>query len=342
MSAAVVVKQMIMIALLISLGFYSYKRKMINDDATRGMSALIVNFTNPCLMIYSMLSSETRVSGRLLLAGLLSAVVTYMLLIVLAELVPRLLGVKLSQRYCYWMLCVFGNIGFIGIPLTEAVLGADALVYVCFHNLIFCLLIYTVGMAKIRREVDKGRTGDEINGEDVKKDPVKKYAVKGNVIKEAEGKRKNGVLYTVRRIINAGTVSAVAALIFYVAGWELPEVLMATCDYAGRATTFLSMMILGAAVARMNVRKALSDVRLIVFSAIRLIAIPVLILMVLKLFLNDSMIVNTSALMLAVPAGNMPLIMATQHRLEARELANGIVLTTVLSLITIPIVTLFC
>ena len=313
MSAAVVVKQMVMIALLIALGFYSYKRKMINDDATRGISALIVNFTNPCLMIYSMLSSETRVSGRLLLIGLLPAVVTYVLLIVLAETVPRLLGVKLSQRYCYWMLCVFGNIGFIGIPLTEAVLGADALVYVCFHNLIFCLLIYTVGISKIKKAADKGTAGDG-----------------------------NRILFTIRRIINAGTVSAIGALIFYVAGWELPEVLMSTCDYAGRATTFLSMMILGAAVARMNVKKALSDVSLIAFSAIRLVAIPVLILLILKLFIKDPMIVNTSALMLAVPAGNMPLIMATQHRLEARELANGIVLTTVLSLITIPIVTLFC
>ena len=336
MSAAVVVKQMIMIALLIMLGFYSFKRRMINDDVTRGISALIVNFTNPCLMVYSMLNSEERVSGWLLLIGLLSAVVTYVILIILAELVPRLLGVEVSRRYCYWLLCVFGNIGFIGIPLTEAVLGADALVYVCFHNLIFSFLIYTVGISKVKREAERlSVTADTPDNTDYNKNTAEKK-------KAAAGKNRSSILYTVRRMINAGTVSAVAALVFYVAGWELPEVLMSTCDYAGRATTFLSMVILGAAVARMDVKKAISDIRLIVFSLIRLVAIPLLILMVLKLFISDPLIVNTSALMLAVPAGNMPLIIATQHRLKAPELANGIVLTTVMSLVTIPIVTLFC
>ena len=42
MSAIIVVKQMIMIALLIMLGFYSYKRELLNDEVTRGISALIV------------------------------------------------------------------------------------------------------------------------------------------------------------------------------------------------------------------------------------------------------------------------------------------------------------
>ena len=275
MSASVVVKQMIMIALLIVLGFYSYRKRMINDDATRGISALIVNFTNPCLMIYSMLSSEKRVSGELLLIGLLSAVATYILLIILAGLIPRLLGVEISRRFCYWMLCVFGNIGFIGIPLTEAVLGSDALVYVCFHNLIFCLLIYTVGISRFKKEAEKLRADEP------------------SVDEKDKG---NSILYMIRRMVNAGTVSAVVALIFYVEGWELPGVLLSTCDYAGRATTFLSMVILGAAVARMNVKEAVSDVRLIVFSIIRLVAIPVFILLLLKLFIHDTLIVNTSAL----------------------------------------------
>lgn len=327
MSAIIVVKQMIMIALLIMLGFYSYKRKLMNDEVTRGISTLIVTFTNPCLMVYSMLSSETRVGGSLLLAGLLSVIVSFAFLIIAAELVPRLIRVRTGQRYSYWMLCVFGNVGFIGIPLTEAVLGADALIYVCFHNLIFSLIIYTVGMAKVNSEVERIRAEKADHSEGTGR---------------PERKTHESILYTVRRIINVGTVSAIGALIFYVAGWELPEILMTTCDYAGRATTFLSMMILGAAVARMNVKKAVSDVKLIVFSVIRLVALPVLILLVLKLIIKDQLIVNTAALMLAVPAGNMPLIISTQHRLDAPELANGIVITTVMSLITIPIVTLFC
>ena len=315
MSAEVVIEQMIMITLLIALGYYAYKKRILTDEGTRGISALIVTITNPCLMVYSMLSSEERISGRGLLIGLLSAVVVYVLLLVMAVFLPILFRIKKDERYCYFMLCVFGNIGFIGIPLTNAVLGPDALVYVCFHNLIFSLLIYTLGVRII----------SDAAGE-----------------KDREGDVSMSFRRTVLNMINTGTVSAVAALIIYVAGWELPKVIMTTCDYAGRATTFLSMMVLGAAVARMSVKEAVSNVKLLVFSLIRLLAVPVVIVFILRLFISDPLTVNTAALMLAVPAGNMPLIMATQHRLNARTLSDGIILTTVMSVLTIPVVTLFC
>ncbi len=149
MSISVVLEQMIMIALLIALGFASYKKGILNDKAGVAISAIIVNITNPCLMLSSMLGSEERVSGRLLLLGLLGAVVTYALLLVIAELIPIIFKVEKSERYCYYLLTLFGNIGFIGIPLTGAVLGNEALVYVCFHNLVFCFIVYTVGVSKI-------------------------------------------------------------------------------------------------------------------------------------------------------------------------------------------------
>ena len=311
MSITVVVEQMIMIVLLISLGFYAYRRSLINDATAKGIAALIVNFTNPCLMVHSMLGSGERVSGHLLLIGMLSAVVTDLFLIIMAELLTRILRVEASERYCYWMLCVFGNIGFIGIPLTSAVLGSDALVYVCFHNLVFSLLIYTVGTRKI--------------------------------CTAAGSEESHGIfsLGTWRRFINIGTVSIIAALILYVAGLSLPGLFMTTIDYVGRSTTFLSMIILGVAVAKMSVRQVITNKRLIIFSLIRLIVIPVLLIFLLKLFIKDDLIICTAALMLAVPAGNMPLIISTQHGLKARTISDGIVLTTVLSVITIPLVTLF-
>lgn len=310
MSAEIVVKQMVMIAMLIMLGFYSYKKKMLTHESTRGISALIVNFTNPCLMVYSMLNSPERVSGKLLLMGLFSAVATYILLIVIAEIFTRLFRVDRAERYCYWLLCIFGNIGFIGIPLTSAVLGEGALVYVCFHNLVYSLIIYTLGIRKILKEAS-----DEAVGPDP----------------------KSGLA----RIVNVGTVTAVLALGIYIAGLSLPELIMSFCDYAGRSTTFLSMVVLGTAVARMSFKRVVKNTRLIVFSLVRLIGVPLLILMILKLFIKDDLIINTTALMLAVPAGNMPFIMATEYGLEADTISDGIVLSTVLSLVTIPIVTLF-
>ncbi len=315
MSITVVIKQMIMIVFLIGIGFYAYRRKLINDTASRGISALIVNVTNPCLMAYSMLSSEVRISGRTLYEGILSVIITYAFLLIVAWLLNIIFKVEDKEKYCYWMLCVFGNTGFIGIPLTSAVLGVDSLVFVCFHNLLYCLLLYTVAARKIENAA----------------------AAEGTI----DGSEKKKGFMSLVVLVNVGTVSAVAALVIYLNGLELPDVIMTTMDYAGRATTFLSMVIVGVAVSKMSPKKVLKNVRLIGFSLVRLIVIPVIAIFILKAFIKDDLIICTAALMLAVPAGNMPYIMANRHKLPAETISDGIVLTTLLSVITIPIVTLF-
>ena len=310
MSIAVVLEQMIMIALLIAMGFAAYKKGILSDKAGAVISALVANITNPCLMISSMLSGDERVSGRLLLLGLLGAIVTYAILIVVAEFLPRLFRVGKNEHFCYFLILLFGNTGFIGIPLANAVLGPDSLVYVCFHNLIFSFLIYTIGIRKIRNAASDA----------------------GMEVEDGHG---------MRDMINTGTVAAVLALILYVAGINLPHILMLTIDYAGRSTTFLSMTVLGIAVARMKPLRVIKNRRLIIISLLRLTIIPVIMIYVLKLFIHDDLIIYTSALMLAVPAGNMPLILATKQGLDAETISDGIVLSTVLSIATIPLVTLF-
>ncbi len=334
MSISVVLEQMIMITLLIALGFISYKKGILNDKAGVAISALIVNITNPCLMISSMLGSEERVNGRLLGLGLLGAVVTYALLMVIAELIPIIFKVRKDERYCYYLLTLFGNIGFIGIPLTSAVLGNDALVYVCFHNLVFCFIVYTVGISKIDGAVKRkdlgepAETSPDLSG---KADPTPVPTVPV----------RKRILFSLVLMINPGTISALISLVFYVAGWSLPHLVLLTVDYAGRSTTFLSMMVLGIAVARMPVKRVIRNYRLIGFSLVRLILVPLIILFVLKLFIHDDLIIYTAALMLAVPAGNMPLIMATGRGLKAETISDGIVLSTVMSVVTIPIITMF-
>lgn len=316
---------MIMITLLIALGFISYKKGILNDKAGVAISALIVNITNPCLMLSSLLGSDERVSGRLLMLGLLGAVITYALLLIIAELIPIIFKVEKSERYCYYLLTLFGNIGFIGIPLTSAVLGNDALVYVCFHNLVFSFIVYTVGIGKIAAAArESGESGEPKNRPPASSLPIRKR-----------------IIYSLILMINPGTIAALLGLVLYVTGRSLPNLLLLTVDYAGRSTTFLSMMVLGIAVAKMPLMRVIRNYRLLIFSLVRLILVPVMILFVLKLFIHDELIIYTSALMLAVPAGNMPLIMATGKGLKADTISDGIVLSTVLSIITIPIITLF-
>ena len=121
----------------------------------------------------------------------------------------------------------------------------------------------------------------------------------------------------------------------------MPAIISSSLTYAGRTTTFLSMLVLGVSVAQMAPKEIFSHPKLDAFTLIRQILLPVGFTLLLGLFINNVLILNTAALMLAVPAGNMPLMLSKQLHVDESTISQGIILTTILSLVTIPLVTLF-
>lgn len=137
--------------LMILTGIFLYKKKMISESTSTQISGLIVNVTNPAILICSAFDGSPKLSLRELGIGMLVFVIAYAVLIICAYLIPLLLKIPSGARYSYRMLTVFGNVGFIGIPLTSAVLGADSLIFVSMSNLIFNVLIYTFGISTLKK-----------------------------------------------------------------------------------------------------------------------------------------------------------------------------------------------
>lgn len=310
MNITVVLEQMIIILFLILTGVFLFRKKMISEETSRQISGLIINVTNPALLICSAFGDTPKVSLQELGLGALVFLSAYIVLILAAYLIPLLLRVPDHARYSYHMLTVFGNVGFIGIPLASAVLGSGSLIFVSMSNLLYNILIYTYGMSVLRKAAVRQGT---YRSEEHSESPLKK-------------------------IINVGTVSAMLTLIFYLADFPVPIVISSTLNYAGRSTTLLSMLVLGVSVAQMAIRDIFSNPRLYLYVAIRQIALPVVFTLVLSLFIKHPLILNASALMLAVPSGNMPLMLSKQFGTDESTISQGIILSTLLSLVTIPIV----
>lgn len=68
---------------------------------------------------------------------------------------------------------------------------------------------------------------------------------------------------------------------------------------------------------------------------------PIGCVLLMRGLIDNKLIVNTMLLMVAVPAANMPLMMAKQMDMDTDSISQGIILTTVLSLITVPAACLF-
>ena len=305
MSTGVVFQQMLVIFLLIAVGVFLYRKKAVTEVTSRQLSGLITNICNPALMIASVFSDEMPATRQdiLLTAGIAAG--TYVFAIAAGILVPRLLRVEPQERKYYHMMMVYGNTGFIGIPLVSALLGEGAVIYVTVFNFFFNVLTYTHGIT-----VMAGGTG-------------------------------NRQAFQWKKMINAGTISAVAALILFWFEIPLPVFLEDAASYMGRCTTFLSMIVLGVSVAQMSPAKIFSNGKLYGAALIRLLVIPIAAGMVLRPLVHNETILDVSVLLLAMPVGNMPLMLAQENGEKAEVLAQGAILTTILSLVTVTVNTMF-
>lgn len=314
MSIQIVLQQMIIIFILILTGAVLYRRSLLSDISSKQISGVIVNLCNPALLISSAFDSGSKISARELITGLLLVLLAYAVLIFAGYVIPAVLHVPKQERYAYRLLSMYGNVGFIGIPLASAVLGSSSLIYVSLNNLVYNILIYTHGIATIR-------TAAGIN-------------------KKKTENLSSRLFHMTKSFVNAGTVSAILTIVLYMSDLRLPQLFLNTLNYAGRSTTFLSMLVLGVSAAQVPIRNIFSNIRLYFFFLLRMIVIPALCAFLFRMFTHNELIICTTALMLAVPAGNMPLILSRQYDLDSKVISGGILLSTILSLITIPVVAL--
>ena len=317
MSILVVLQQMVIIFILIGVGMLLYRRNMLSEATSKQISGIIINVTNPALLICSAFEDGPKVSLGGLSIALAAYAAVFVILIALSFLIPYILGVPKKLHYAYQMLTIFGNVGFIGIPLASAVLGSESLIFVSIFNLLFNLLIYTLGMSMLEKAASLQAAEGEIS---------------------PAGRHTSGRL---QKLVNAGTISAAVTILCYLGDFQVPVILSSTLTYMGRATTLLSMLVLGVSVAQMAPKQIFSHPKLYAFTLLRQILVPVGCILLMRRFVDNKLILNTMLLMVAVPAANMPLMLAKQMDMDTEAISQGIILTTILSIATVPAACLF-
>ena len=342
----VVISQMIMIFMLIAIGFGLSRSSHLTSESSRDLSWIVLNITNPITILVAAIEDEQKVSAMELAVAFALFIGIYIFLGIVAYLLPIVMRVERDDRYSYRYLSVFSNVGFIGIPFCSAVLGVHSLIYVSICSLVFNLIAYTVGMSAMEKvgmrqngavkpgEVDSpesltggdaGMGGDSTSGES-------RCSGEGGARKTMAGLKK---------VVNSGTVFSILTIVVYIMDIKFPSVIMNTLSYIGRSTTFLSMIVLGVSVASLSVKEIFGKPALYVFTLLRQIVVPIALIFVLKPFVDNTLLLQTAIIMVAMPCANLPLMMAKQYRAKEDTISSGIMLTTFCAILTIPIVTWF-
>lgn len=305
MSSIVVLKQMVMIFALILIGYFLCKKKMVSEMITKDLSAIVVNVCCPAMILASVFQDMSDISRKNV--GIVTGigVIYYFVLIVFGYAFVKLFQVQVKEKEAYILMSTFGNVGFIGFPVALAILGHKSILYVVIFNFLYNIFIFTFGISLVRKGV--------------------------------EGDKKQS--WT--DIFTPGFICCILAFFIYWFQITVPDTLQNIVNYCGNACTFLSMLVIGASIIGLNPKKIIANKRLMMFILLRFLILPIIVAVLLKPLLPDYIMRATVILMLALPTGNMPVMLAEQYNKDTQTLSEGIILSTILSVVTITIVFMF-
>jgi predicted permease len=303
---AVIVNQIIIFAMLMAIGFAAAKAGVLTKDALLGLSGLIVKIILPAL-IFSVVAGSGVTIEEFLISGrfALGVIVGYALLILAGILMSRLCGLQGKTADVFIALASFGNVGFMGIPLIQAVFREPAAqVCISVYTLIDTALLWTLGVYLCSRH-----------------------------------QKKSGALSAVKNMINPTTVALLAAFIIVLLKIELPAPVMDTITGIGGASKYLTLMYLGGALAFVSAGKILKKPSIFVLSAVKMLAAPVLVFLVSGFFLSGAPRAILT-LLVGLPSMTTVAMVATAYGSDGEYATEVIFVTTLASLFTIPIVSI--
>lgn len=306
----ILLQQMLALFVLIIIGYFCGRAGILDRVTTKNISWLVVNVANVAMILQAGLDNQNGIPREKLMFVGGIAVAMYAVLVLLAMFLPRLLFVKKEDAGSYRTMLIFSNIGFMGIPLLAATVGGEAVLYTALFQFLFNILIYTYGIAAMRRP------------------------------ETAREQERPSAAARCKKLLNAGVISCIVALVMYFGKADLPDFADTVLKNLANLTAPLSMLVIGQSFTEFKIRGLFTDVRLLAFAGIKLLVLPVAGLFVLKLFVSDPVILKVCLVMLATPVASMTAMLAQQYDGNYELASRGVALTTILSVATIPLVSL--
>lgn len=296
-----VINQVIILSLVMIVGVYARKKDIITKEANKSLSDLLVNITLPFLLLSSF--NYTYSQDMLLKAKtiFIYSVIIHLVIIFLSKLFAFKYPDK-SQKVLRFVT-IFSNCGFMGYPVLEGLFGKIGIFYGAIYNIPFNIFMLSIG--------------------------VMIYTGKKDL------KTLKGVL------VHPGIIATVMGILMFIFSIKLPYPIYTALNLVGSTTTPLAMLIVGAMLAEVKVKEIFKGSIVYYASFLRLMVVPFLTLIILKLLNADKLLMQISVVIEAMPAAVLASVFAEKYGADTSLASRSVFITTIISMLTIPVIVMF-
>ncbi|WP_250227375.1 AEC family transporter [Anaeropeptidivorans aminofermentans] len=293
------------LCIFMAIGYICYKKGIIYGDGISVLSGLLVNVTFPLMILVSM---QREFELELFKNGILLLFITFgihIFGIISGVLLGKLFNVPLDQKGIWIFMMVFPNTAYMGIPVIGAMYGEEAVFYIAMCTVVFNILSFSLGVRIL--------TSNDTTRE----------------------KPKWSKLF-----LSPPIIATVLGFMMFCFSIKLPDTILKAFTSMGNLTTPVSMLVIGAFLAQNDLKESLTSWKAYVVSAARLILMPLCIYAVFSPFIKNEIMLGTLFMITGMPAATILAILSERHGQNSVEASRLVFLSTVLSVITLPVLTL--
>ena len=286
-------------------GYVLKKKNMVSEDTMPALSKILLYICTPCLSIYTFKNAtfSMQMLGNILIFALLALIVQILMLGIAYLLFRRKMKNPLYRIMT--IACSLGNCAFFGIPILEALYPETAsglLIYTSVYAIIMNVIGWTLGAAIISQNL--------------------KYVSAKKVF------------------LNPAMFALVLAIPFFVFEIPLPESVDSMVSLLGRMATPISMLIMGMRLATTDFKRMFTTKQVYLSISMKQFLMPLICLLMVAFLPVDSGMKAVLYIICCCPVASVVLNFSEILGEGQREAAATVLLSTILSIATLPIMTL--
>lgn len=299
MQMSALLTKLALFVLVILIGMIGAKKKIFKADFNRGLTWLVLNVLLVCSIIHSVISMDaSSLSASELGRILLIDILCYLVLYLVSGILVRVLRVDKEKEPQLELLMSTVNTLFVTLPVVETIYGAKGAFIVALGCIPFNVILFTYGIARLRG----GSAG-----------------------------------FRLKDILSTPLIATLFAILLFAFRVPVPTPVRSILSSVASATVPMSMLLVGSSLGNVELKGALRDKSMLLLVAERFLLAPLVMFFVMKLIGAEPMLRNIMVLTAATPSAILVAALSLQTGKGGAYSSEGILVTTLLSMVTIPL-----
>ncbi len=300
-NVAVAAKQVAILYIIIAVGFFCDRTKLYTEKASRLTNDLLFYIVTPAIIISSFTAMElSDENWHNLLMSFLGGTVFHIIAIIIS--LPFFRHGNEDTMRVYKFACVYGNVGYMVLPLAEAVLGAEG-VFFCSGVLIpFNVFSFTHGVCLMKKSENE-------------KNPISLKSL----------------------ILNPGIISVIIGLPIYLLEIRLPDIILTPVESIASLNTPLAMLMFGTYLSKTDLKRMFLRREAYLTALLKLIVTPLVSFGVFRLMGISGTLLTALILSASAPTANNTVMFSTKYGRDNEAASQTVAIVGFISIVTMPV-----